>query len=173
VEVEMNDDEIINMAKEYQTTSELSKKNRPLYYKLSKVPNGFELAFGGQNKLIYKSKKFIEIAKQYENKYELRKSNRYAYNNLESLGLLDKVFPSKPVEKLSLTGTLQDILKSTENNKNPKLPKKKLKFGKFGSLENLTKWVAPYKTKKELERKNPLAYICVRENGLFDYFDLK
>jgi hypothetical protein len=173
--VEMNDDEIINMAKEYQTTSELSKKNRPLYYKLSKIPNGFEMVFDGQHKLTYKAKKFIDIAKQYDNKYELRKSNRYTYNNLESLGLLDKVFPFKSVEKLSLTGTLlQDILKSKENNnQNPKLPKKKLKFGNFGSLENLTKWVAPYKTKKELERKNPLAYICVRENGLFDYFGLK
>ena len=173
--VEMTNDEIINKSKEYGTTSELSKKNRPLYYKLRKIPNGFELAFGGQNKLTYKAKKFIEIAKQYENKYELRKSNRYAYNNLEALGLLDKVydsennmddlinkiepiepvdnktkkmlkdakrfinkydlkkynpylfakltklnlldkvFPSKPVEKLSLTGTLQDILKSKED----------------------------------------------------------
>ena len=251
VEVKMNYDEIINKAKEYQTRSELAKNNGNLYYKLRKIPNGFELAFGGQNKLTYKAKKFIEIAKQYENKYELRKSNRYAYNNLESLGLLDKVydsenntddlinkieltdpmdsktkkmlrtaekfrnkydlkkynpylfakiiklnlldkvFPPKKVEKLSLTSTLQDILKSKENNnqnpptkisiepkssiinKNPKLPKKKLKFGSFGSLENLTKWVAPYETKKELERKNPLAYICVRENGLFDYFGLK
>ena len=104
---------------------------------------------------------------------------------------MDKVFQTKPVEKLSLGGTLQDLLKSKEGtnqnppqkisiepkspiiNKTPKLPKKKLKFGNFGSLENLTKWVAPYKTKKELERKNPLAYICVRENGLFDYFGLK
>ena len=249
--VEMSNDEIINKAKEYQTTSELSKKNRPLYYKLSKVPNGFELAFSGQTKLTYKAKKFIDIAKQYDDKYELRKNNRYAYNNLEALGLIDKVynsenntedlinkiepiepidkkikklldaagkfknkydlkkynpylfvkltklnlldklFPPKPVEKLSLGGTLQDILKSKEGtnqnpsqkistepkspiiNKTPKLPKKKLKFGNFGSLENLTKWVAPYKTKKELERKNPLAYICVRENGLFDYFGLK
>ena len=251
VEVEMNYDEIINKAKEYQTRSELAKNNGNLYYKLRKIPNGFELAFGGQNKLTYKAKKFIEIAKQYENKHELRKSNRYAYNNLESLGLLDKVydsenntddlinkieltdpmdsktkkmlrtaekfrnkydlkkynpylfakltklnlldkvFPPKKVEKLSLTSTLQDILKSKENNnqnppkkifiepkssiinKTSKLPKKKLKFGSFGSLENLTKWVAPYETKKELERKNPLAYICVRENGLFDYFGLK
>jgi hypothetical protein len=246
--VEMSDDEIINKAKEYQTKSELSKKNRPLYYKLSKVPNGFEIVFGDQHKLTYKAKRFIDIAKQYDNKYELRKNNRYVYNNLEALGLLDKVydtenstdelitkiqltdpvdnktkklfkiagkfknkydlkkynpyvfakltklnlmdkvFPPKPIEKLSLGGTLQDILKSKDdtNQKTPqkisiepkspiinKNPKKKLKFGTFGSLENLTKWVAPYKTKKELERKNPAAYICVRENGLFDYFGLK
>ena len=173
--VEMSHDEIINKAKEYETPSNLSKKNRKLYYKLSKVPNGFDLAFGGQHKLTHRAKKFIEVAKQYQNRYDLLKNNRYAYKNLESLGLidkiynsdqsadelikdielqpamdnkmkkllniarkfpnkyelrlhnpylfnklkkmdlLDKIFPPKPVEKLSLGGTLQDLLKSKED----------------------------------------------------------
>ena len=131
-------------------------------------------------------KKYIDMARKYDKRYVLRIENPNLYYKMNKMNWLNDAFP-QPVEKLSLDGTLQDLLKSKEDtnqkisiepkspiiNKNPKLPKKKLNFGKFGSLEVLTKWVAPYKTKKELERKNPLAYICVRENGLFDYFGLK
>lgn len=166
--VEMSDDEVIEKSREYGTPTKLNRENNLLYRKLKQIPNGLDLAFA-ENKKEMKMKKCIEIAKGFNNRYDLKRNNYYVFNYLNDNGLLDTIFPVAKVDN----PVVPNKIKVDKPKEISSIPNKKLKFGRFDSLENLTKWVAPYKTKKELERKNPLAYICVRENGLFDYFGLK
>ena len=166
--VEMSDDEIIEKSKEYGNASRLNRENSGLYKKLKQIPNGLELAFA-DNKKELKMRKCMDIAKNFDNRYDLKRNNYYVFNYLRDNGILDTLFPVAKVDN----PIVPNKIKVDKPKEISSLPKKKLKFGRFGSLENLTKWVAPYKRKKELERNNPLAYICVRENGLFDYFGLK
>jgi hypothetical protein len=166
--VEMSDDEVIEKSKEYGTPTKLNRENNLLYRKLKRIPNGLNLAFA-ENRKEMKMKKCIEIAKGFNNRYDLKRNNYYVFNYLNDNGVLDKIFPVVKVDN----PVVPNKIKVDKPKVISSIPKRKLKFGRFESLENLTKWVAPYKTKKELERKNPLAYICVRENGLFDYFGLR
>ncbi len=181
---------------EYKTGWELKKRNPRIYGEIILFPGLLEKIFGNQsflpvdiipNKKIKKDRKEYEpkgkpeteeeiLIKKIKKKYPLRillQRNGPLYKDLIKIpGFLEKLYGDNT---FSRTHRMLDDDKTKIKLKNiNKLEKrKKLKLGTFGTMENLEQAVSPYKTKKELERKNPLAYICVRENDLFDYFDLK
>lgn len=89
--------EIIDMAKQYNTKSNLYHNNYPVFAQLKKIENGFELAFGKKGE--FKKQDLIKRAKEYNNKYELYYHDRKLFRELESNGLMDQAFPPSPSDE--------------------------------------------------------------------------
>jgi len=90
--------EIIDKAKQYNTRSDLFRNDRRLFERLKKIENGLDLVFGKMGEdTEYKKQDWIKRAKIYDNKYDLKRLNFYLYKKIESLGLMNQVFPTSEI----------------------------------------------------------------------------
>ena len=86
--INVKDEDLIAMAKQYDNIVDLRKNNIKLYtdlFQRSLLDDLFPKP--------YKIEKLINTAKQYSSRFDLKRNNRYIYDKLEQLNMLDDIFP--------------------------------------------------------------------------------
>ena len=88
-------DSFDDFAKDFPNLANILKDNKSLLNKFFPKPRTAD--------------KLIAAAKKFPTRFELKRNNKRVYDELDAMGVLDDIFPPKPVEKLSLGDIAKDI----------------------------------------------------------------